>query len=341
MLIRPRRLRKSKSVSNLVAETQLSASDFIYPIFIQEGSENTEIKSMPGIYRLGIESIEYEVEEFMSLGIQAVAIFPVIDPELKSWTATEALNPNSLNQRAIKLLKSKFSELIVVSDIALDPYTLHGHDGLISPDGTYILNDETLKIISRMALLQAEAGSDILAPSEMMDGRVRVIREVLEEKNFTNTLIMSYTAKYASSLYGPFRDALGSLGSEETKKELEEMKLPKDKSTYQMNPANQREALKELALDIKESADIVMVKPASWYLDVISKFKERSNIPIAAYQVSGEYSMIKFASMNGVMDYQSAVHESLISIKRAGADLIISYFVKDYLKSLSPRSSVG
>lgn len=331
MLIRPRRLRKSSSIRNLVKENHLSPEDFIYPVFIQDSSEDSEIKSMPGISRIAFKNLEKEIAEIYSLGITAVAIFPVVDYALKSWTATEAMNPNSLNARAIRFIKSKFPEITVVSDIALDPYTLHGHDGLLSEDGSEILNDETLKLITHMSLVQAEAGADILAPSEMMDGRVRAIREILEEKNFRNTLIMSYTAKYASSLYGPFRDALGSLGSEVIDSELKDMNIPSDKKTYQMDPANQREAIKELMLDMKESADIVMVKPASWYLDVISKFKERSNLPVAAYQVSGEYSMIKFAALNNVLDYESAVYESLISIKRAGADFIFSYFAKEFL----------
>lgn len=321
---RPRRLRTSKSVRDLVQETQVTANDLIYPLFIKEGESSKEaIKSMPGIYRWGLDSILGEVESATKLGIKAIALFPVIDPSLKDETAKEALNPDGLTQRAIQTIKQHFPETLLVTDIALDPYTSHGHDGLLR-DGK-IINDETVEILAKMAVVQAQAGSDIVAPSDMMDGRVTAIRAALDQASCQDTLIMSYTAKYASCLYGPFRDALGSLGSEAQSSK----QGPEDKKTYQMNPANSIEALKELELDLDEGADIVMVKPASWYLDIISKFKAHSNRPVAAYQVSGEYSMIHAAAQAGYIDLEKAIQESLTSIKRAGADLILTYFAKD------------
>ena len=282
---------------------------------------------MPGIYRWGLDSILGEIEAAVKLGIKAIALFPVIDPSLKDETAKEALNPNGLSQRAIKAIKRRFPEILIVTDIALDPYTSHGHDGLLE-DGK-IVNDKTVEILAQMSVVQAEAGSDIVAPSDMMDGRVGAIRESLDEAGFQDTMIMSYTAKYASCLYGPFRDALGSLASSLRGEAEAIQNIPKDKKTYQMNPANSIEACKELMLDTDEGADIVMVKPASWYLDVIRDFKSQSQLPVAAYQVSGEYSMIHVAAQAGYIDLDRAIQESLVSIKRAGADLILTYFAKD------------
>ncbi len=373
MLIRPRRLRTKANLRDLVQEHHLRIEDFVYPVFVIEsptGSHNyrSEIKSMPGIYRLGIDALLQEVETLMKLGLRAIAIFPVIDPSLKDLEALEAFNSQGLNQRAIRAIKKSFPEMLVVGDLALDPYTLHGHDGLLgvplnpsrrklhdefskTPDIKYteaeILNDPSVAALCKMALVQAEAGVDIVAPSDMMDGRVAAIRNSLDLAGFQDVSIMSYTAKYASCLYSPFREALGSLGSPSENPanaltdypsedqtnihpEVPRMLIPKDKKTYQMNPANSREANKELQLDISEGADIVMVKPAGMYLDIISKFKANSPVPVAAYQVSGEYAMIHAAAQKGLLDLDLAVWESLISIKRAGADIILSYFVKDF-----------
>lgn len=309
----------------MIQETQVTANDLVYPVFVKEDKQSQEaIKSMPGIYRWGLESILKEIESAQALGIKAIALFPVIDQSLKTSKAEEAYNHNGLTQKAIKTIKKHFPELLLITDIALDPYTNHGHDGIVQ-DGK-IVNDETNKILAQMALVQAEAGADIVAPSDMMDGRVAAIREALDNHNHQDTLIMSYTAKYASCLYGPFRDALqaASLQGKEN--------IPKDKKTYQMNPANSLEAIKELELDIMEGADIVMVKPASWYLDIIRTFKNSTKFPVAAYQVSGEYAMIHAASAAGYLDLDQAMHESLTSIKRAGADMILTYFAKEFLR---------
>ncbi|MDA1021243.1 MAG: porphobilinogen synthase [Cyanobacteria bacterium] len=323
---RPRRLRLNAMLRDLVEENRVTANDLIYPLFIKEGETTKEaIKSMPGIYRWGLESILTEIQSATELGIKAIALFPVIDQSLKTESAQEAINPNGLTQRAIKTIKTKFPDLLVISDIALDPYTNHGHDGLIQ--NGKVINDATVKQLAAMAVVQAEAGADIVAPSDMMDGRVGAIRHALDEAGFQDTLIMSYTAKYASCLYSPFRDALGSLGSQDQVQH----QGPQDKKTYQMNPANSLEAIKELELDIMEGADIVMVKPASWYLDIVKNFKEQSHVPVAAYQVSGEYAMIHAAATAGYIDLDQAMKESLTSIKRAGADLILTYFAKDFL----------
>jgi len=326
--IRPRRLRKNSSIISLTQENWVTAEDLIYPVFVQAGSENQAIKSMPNIYRFSLDNLLKEIEESMEQGIRAIALFPVVEEEFKTLSAEESYNPNSLNQKTIRAIKKRFPELILISDIALDPYTSHGHDGLIK-DGK-ILNDETVKVLALMALAQAEAGADIVAPSDMMDGRIGAIREALDANNFFDTKIMSYTAKYKSNLYAPFRDALGSLGSKKSCKENSD--IPKDKSSYQMNYGNSREALRELELDIVEGADIVMVKPAGWYGDIIQTFKQNSTIPIAAYQVSGEYAMIYSAYQAGYIDLEPAIIESLTAIKRAGADLILSYFSRHCLR---------
>ena len=322
MLNRARRLRKSREIRDLVQESNLSVNDFIYPLFIKdEANAYEEIDAMPGIYRFGIERLFYEVEELLALGIKSVVLFPMTNPELKNSQAIESYNANNLTCRTVRALKKRFPELLIMTDIALDPYTDHGHDGIII-DGE-IVNDETVKVLTKMALAQVEAGADILGPSDMMDGRVKAIRQTLEKERHHNTMILSYTAKYASCLYGPFRDALKSAnyGMDDS--------IPRDKKTYQMNIANSKEALRELEFDIEEGADMVMVKPASWYLDVITKIKAASPVPVAAYQVSGEYSMIVAAVKAGLMKREHAIYESLLSIKRAGADLILSYFTKE------------
>ncbi len=326
MKIRPRRLRQNQNIRDLLEETTVSANDLIYPVFVKDGIESKEaISTMPGIYRHSLESLIYEIDEAINLGIKAIALFPVIDASLKTDDAKEAYNPEGLMQKSIRAIKTRFPELIVISDIALDPYTSHGHDGLIE-DGK-IINDETVVILTRMALVQADAGADIVAPSDMMDGRIAAIREALNQNNYQETMIMSYAAKYCSALYNPFREALDSLADNKSSSES----IPSDKKTYQMNYANSQEAIIEADLDISEGADILMVKPAAWYGDIITKFKARYQQTIAAYQVSGEYAMIMNAAQANIIDKNKAMHESLVSIKRAGADLILSYFAKDFL----------
>jgi porphobilinogen synthase len=281
---------------------------------------------------------ESKVDELLKLGINGIALFPVIGKEYKSSCAKEAYNlDNFLNQTITLTQKTHGDSISIISDVALDPYTDHGHDGLLK-DGK-ITNDKTVEVLCKMALTQAQAGADIVAPSDMMDGRVAAIRETLDRNGFEDVMIMSYTAKYASNLYGPFRDALGSLGSCRSDVAISQLttKIPTDKKTYQMSYTNKKEALKELEMDISEGADIVMVKPASWYLDIIHQFKENSSVPVAAYQVSGEYAMLQNAIEQGIMN-KSAIEESLIAIKRAGADIILSYFAKTFLSELSLNS---
>jgi porphobilinogen synthase len=357
MIKRARRLRQNSSVRNLVSETKLHADDFVYPIFIKENIQKREsIKSLIGQDYLSQNELQHEVEKLLELGINAIALFPVISPDYKTIDAKEAYNINNFLNKTVELTQRIHGDSIsIITDVALDPYTTHGHDGLIE-DGK-ILNDKTVEILCKMALSQAQAGADIVAPSDMMDGRVAAIRETLDRNGFEDVMIMSYTAKYASSLYGPFRDALGSLGSKESsiitsskgaKQSLskditssatlprnDNKVIPSDKKTYQMNPSNKKEALKELEMDIGEGADIVMVKPASWYLDIIHQFKENSTVPVAAYQVSGEYAMMQAAFQAGYLDKEIAIEESLIAIKRAGADIILSYFAKEYLEKRS------
>jgi len=318
---RPRRIRQNEAIRSLVRETRLTPANLVYPVFVIEGKAKREsIASMPGIDRLSLDLLAEDAKECLRLGIPALALFPAIVSTKKDPQATESTNPAGLIPRAIQAIKSAVPEMIVITDVAMDPYSSDGHDGLVK-DGK-VLNDETLPILAQMALSQAKAGADFVAPSDMMDGRVAAIRTELDKGGFQETGIIAYTAKYASSFYGPFRDALDS--------------APKhgDKKTYQMDPANAREAIKELKLDIEEGADIVMVKPALPYLDIISMLRAESDVPVAAYHVSGEYAMIKAAAEKGWMDGEKVMLESLLSIKRAGADMIFTYFAKEAAKSL-------
>lgn len=313
----------------MVQETRLSVDNLIAPLFILDGEGlRQEIASMPGQYRLSVDALVEEVAELHELGIPAVALFPKIDDALKDPAATEGLNPEGLFPRAVRALKQEVPEMVVITDVALDPYSSDGHDGLVR-DGR-ILNDETLEVMTRMAVLQAEAGADIIAPSDMMDGRVAAIRQALDAHGFTDVAILSYTAKYASAFYGPFRDALDSAPRQRTD-------IPPDKKTYQMQPANAREALREVMLDLDEGADMVMVKPALPYLDVIYRLKAASEVPVAAYHVSGEYAMLKAAARNGWLDERAAATEVLTAIRRAGADLILTYFARQMAQWLGEK----
>jgi porphobilinogen synthase len=321
MLIRPRRNRKNASIRNLISENTLTINDFIAPLFFVEGSnEKIEISSMPGQYRFSIDNLVKEVKELQALGVNCVSLFPAVDESFKTTDARESFNPEGLNQRAIKAVKDACPDILVMTDIALDPYSSDGHDGIVDPKTDEVLNDQTLDVLAKMALCQANAGSDIVGPSDMMDGRIGYIRQALEENNFKNTTIMAYTAKYASAYYGPFRDALDS--------------APKkgDKKTYQMDFANSDEALLEADLDAAEGADILMVKPGLAYLDVVYKLKQHSNLPIAVYNVSGEYAMVKAAGKMGWLDEEKVMMEQLTAFKRAGADMILTYFAKDAAK---------
>ncbi len=314
--IRMRRTRRSAALRALVAESSLSPADLIYPVFVLDGKKRVEsVPSMPGIERKSIDGLLKEAAEAVSLGIPAIALFPVIDGDSKSLDGAECANPDGLVQRTVRALKSELPELAVITDVALDPYTTHGQDGIIDDSG-YVLNDETVAMLVRQAVSHAEAGADIVAPSDMMDGRVGAIRAALEAGGHRNTLILAYAAKYASCYYGPFRDAVGSatnLGGG-------------DKRNYQMDPANTDEALREVSLDLAEGADLVMVKPALPYLDVIRRVRDEFGVPTFAYQVSGEYAMIKAAGQNGWLDEEKAALEALLSIKRAGASAILTYF---------------
>jgi porphobilinogen synthase len=320
MLQRPRRNRKSEVIRRMVQETYVSADNLIFPLFIIDGNnQKSEVASMPGIYRHSIDNLLREVESCMKLGLKSFDLFPNIEESLKDKFATESYRDGNLYVRAISEVKKNFPEACVITDVAMDPYSSDGHDGIV--ENGEILNDETLEILGRMSLAHAEAGADIIAPSDMMDGRVGYIRNVLDDNGFTNVSIMSYTAKYASAFYGPFRDALNS--------------APKfgDKKTYQMNPANQREALIEADLDEAEGADFLMVKPALPYLDVIKLLKDNTELPIAAYNVSGEYAMIKAAIQKGWLNEQRAITEVLTSIRRAGATAILTYHAKEVLEN--------
>ena len=319
---RPRRLRKQKFNRSLVRENSLSASDLIYPLFVIEGENKREIiESMPGIERVSIDQLLVEAKEVMDLKIQAIALFPVISSDKKTEEAEEAYNPDGLVQRAVRALKRSLPELAVITDVALDPFTSHGQDGLIDSDG-YVLNDETVDALIKQSISHAEAGADIVAPSDMMDGRIGAIRNALEESGFIHTNILSYSAKYASSFYGPFREAVGSSGN-----------LGKsDKKTYQMDPGNSNEAIREVELDISEGADMVMIKPGLPYLDIVSNVKQVFGVPTFAYHVSGEYAMLKAASQNNWIDEKSTVLETLLCFKRAGADAILTYYAKDAAK---------
>lgn len=320
--LRMRRLRRADWTRRLVAESTLSASDFIWPLFVVDGQKKREpIASMPGVERLSVDLIAATAEEAAKLGIPVVALFPYTDPSLKTPDGREATNPVNLVCSAVREIKRAVPELGVLCDVALDPYTSHGHDGVLV-DG-YVANDETVEILIRQALVQAEAGCDIIAPSDMMDGRVGAIRNALETNGFKNTLIMAYAAKYASAFYGPFRDACGSAKA-----------LTGDKRTYQMDPANGDEAMREVALDLAEGADMVMVKPGMPYLDLVRRVKETFQVPTFAYQVSGEYSMLMAAIERGWLERDRAIMESLIGFKRAGASGILSYFARDAAKLL-------
>ena len=315
---RMRRMRFNDFSRRLMRENLLSVDDLIYPMFVTEGSNKREaISSMPGVERFSLDLLLTQAEEIYNLGIPAIALFPVTPDNKKSDNASEAYNPEGLAQRSVRALKKAFPELGIITDVALDPFTIHGQDGLINEDG-YVINDETITVLVKQALSHAEAGVDIVAPSDMMDGRIGAIRAALEANNYSNTLILAYSAKYASSFYGPFRDAVGSASN-----------LGKsNKYSYQMDPANSNEALREIQLDLQEGADMVMVKPGMPYLDIIHRVKQQFGAPTFAYQVSGEYAMIKAASINGWLDEKSVVLESLLAFKRAGCDGILTYYAK-------------
>lgn len=324
---RPRRMRFNAFSRQLMQENRLSASDLIYPAFVKEGQGDREaVPSMPGVERLTIDELVREADELVSLGIPAIALFPVISQDQKSDDASEAYNPEGLIQRSIRALKQQYPELGIITDVALDPFTSHGLDGLVDETG-YVINDPTVKVLVKQALSHAEAGADIVAPSDMMDGRIGAIRQAFEEKGFINTAILAYSAKYASAYYGPFRDAVGSAAN-----------LGKgNKYTFQMDVANSDEALHEVAADLSEGADMVMVKPGMPYLDVVRRVKEAFKVPTMAYQVSGEYAMHKAAADNGWLDGDSVMMESLLCFKRAGADAILTYFARDAARLLKQK----
>jgi porphobilinogen synthase len=321
---RPRRLRRDAFSRALVREHQLAATDLILPVFILDGEGQTQdVASMPGVQRMSVDRLLTRAEQCLELGVPAMALFPVVDPTLKTPDGREATNPEGLVPRAVRELKRRFPELGLMTDVALDPYTSHGQDGLLDPQG-YILNDDTVAVLREQALVQAEAGVDIVAPSDMMDGRIGAVRQALEDRGHIHTRIMAYSAKYASAFYGPFRDAVGSatnLGKS-------------DKKTYQMDPANSNEALREVALDIAEGADMVMVKPGMPYLDIVRRVKDEFGMPTFAYQVSGEYAMIKAAAANGWLNHDAVMMEALLAFKRAGADGVLSYFALDAARLL-------
>jgi porphobilinogen synthase len=324
---RPRRLRLNENIRGLVRENAQSVADLIYPMFIKEGQGEIEtVDSMPDVYRYSIDTLLVKLEEVVGLGIPAIAIFPVTPMSAKSSEAEAAFDPEGLAQRAVRVVKAKFPELLVITDVALDPFTTHGQDGIIDETG-YVLNDTTNEILIKQALSHAQAGADIVAPSDMMDGRIGLIRDALEEAGFCNTAIMAYSAKYASSYYGPFRDAVGSAANIKGG----------DKKTYQMDPANSDEAIKEVALDLEEGADMVMVKPGMPYLDIVRRVKEELKAPTFAYQVSGEYAMHQAAFANGWLSKEAVIMESLLSFKRAGADGILTYFAVEAAKILQER----
>ena len=321
-LIRNRRLRSSAAMRNLVRETTLTPHDFLVPLFITEGNGiREEIPSMPGYFRLSLDQLASEVNQLWAMNLQAVLLFVKVPDNLKDNEGTEAVNPNGLMQRAIKEIKNAQPEMLVMTDVALDPFSSYGHDGIVA-DGK-ILNDETNEVLAAMSVSHAQAGADVVAPSDMMDGRILTIREALEEAGFTDTAIMSYSAKYASAFYGPFRDALDSAPGFG------------DKKTYQMDPANRFEAIKETQMDIDEGADIVMVKPGLAYLDIVREIRNEVDVPVAVYQVSGEYAMLKAAAAKGWLDHDAVMMEQLTSIKRAGANIIASYFARDAVRLLS------
>ncbi len=324
---RPRRMRKNEFSRRLMRENVLTTNDLIYPVFVLDGENRVEeVSSMPGVRRQSVDVLLKTAEECVHLGIPALALFPVIDSQYKSLDAAEAYNPNGLVQRTVAALKSAFPDLGIITDVALDPYTTHGQDGLIDASG-YVLNDETIEVLVKQAISHANAGADVVAPSDMMDGRVGQIREALESTQNIHTKILAYSAKYASAFYGPFRDAVGSAAN-----------LGKgNKYTYQMDPANSDEAMQEVALDISEGADMVMVKPGLPYLDIVRRVKDEFGVPTFAYQVSGEYAMLKAAAQNGWLDEKSCVLESLLAFKRAGADGILTYFAMNAARWLQTK----
>lgn len=325
---RMRRMRKDNFSRRLMRENVLTTNDLIYPVFVLEGENQRQaIPSMPGVERLSIDLLVKQAEEAVALGVPAMALFPVVDSDGKSDSAEEAYNPDGLVQRCVRALKAACPELGIITDVALDPYTSHGQDGLMGPDG-YILNDETVSVLVRQALSHAEAGADVVAPSDMMDGRIGHIRDNLETEGYQNTRILAYSAKYASSFYGPFRDAVGSSGNIGSG----------NKYSYQMDPANSNEALYEVAMDLEEGADMVMIKPGMPYLDIVRRIKDEFKAPTYVYQVSGEYAMLKAASINGWLDERACVLEALVSMKRAGADGILTYFAMDVARWLQEKA---
>ena len=325
---RPRRLRRTSSLREMVRENFVSASDFIYPLFVHDSSEIQEIAAMPGSYRWSIDGLIEEVQRAWNLGIRCVVLFPKVPDEQKTEDGSECFNENGLIPRVIARLKKEIPEMSVMTDVALDPYSCDGHDGIVSKEGI-ILNDETVNLLCRQAIVQAQSGADLIGPSDMMDGRVGAIREALDDEGFEHVGIISYTAKYSSAYYGPFREALDSAPRLNNLK-----KIPSNKNTYQMDPANSREAITEAQLDEQEGADILMVKPGLSYLDIIYRLRQESELPIAAYNVSGEFSMVKAASEKGWIDEKAVVLETLLSFKRAGANLILTYHACDAAKWL-------
>ena len=326
-LRRNRRLRSSEAIRSLVRETIVSPNDFIVPLFVVEGKGvKEEIASMPNYYRFSLDLLSTEVKELWKLGLKSVLLFVKVPDNLKDNSGTEALNPDGLMQRAIKTVKNAVPEMLVMTDVALDPYSNYGHDGIVSEG--MIVNDDTNAVLAEMSLSHAKAGADFVAPSDMMDGRIFEIRSLLEDEGFHDTGIMSYSAKYASAFYGPFRDALDSAP-------VDMQDIPKDKKTYQMDPANRDEAVKETLMDIEEGADIVMVKPGLCYLDIVRDIRNAVDVPVAVYQVSGEYAMLKAAAEKGWLDHDAVMLEQINAIKRAGAHVIASYFAKDVVKLIS------
>ena len=321
---RPRRLRRDEFTRALVRENRLHASDLILPVFVLDGHDQVQdVTSMPGVQRLSVDRLYAVAEDCLALGIPVLALFPVLDAALKTEDGREALNPDGLVPRAVRALKDRFPQLGLLTDVALDPFTTHGQDGLLDADG-YVLNDETVAVLREQALMQAASGVDIVAPSDMMDGRIGAIRGALEDAGRIHTKIMAYSAKYASAFYGPFRDAVGSKGN-----------LGRgNKKVYQMDPANSDEALREVALDIAEGADMVMVKPGLPYLDIVRRVKDEFRMPTFAYQVSGEYAMLKAAALNGWLDGEAAMLEALLAFRRAGADGVLTYFARDAARLL-------
>jgi porphobilinogen synthase len=331
---RPRRLRSNPAIRALVHEVKWGVDNLIAPLFVREGEGAPEpVGSMPGVFRLSLADLVAECRLLSAHGVPAIALFPVTDPACKDASGTEALNPNCLVLRAVRAVKAAVPGLVIFTDIALDPYTTHGHDGVLTPDGSDVDNDATVAVLVKMAILHAAAGADFVAPSDMMDGRVRAIRQALDHSGHGKTGILAYAAKFASAYYGPFREAVGSAAASGTRS--------LDKRTYQLNPANRREAIADALLDEEEGADMVMVKPAGPYLDVIAELRQSTRLPVAAYQVSGEYAQIHAASRLGWLDYEKTRDESILAIRRAGADMILSYFTREIALKSGHKSSPG